>query len=629
MKRKSVSVNRHGKNRPGENLYQSSRTRYLRAFARARAMKFWRPRIWGKHLTVTATFAAALAIAPTAAHAQFPASFDLSTIDGTNGFVIQGIDPGDDSGTSVSGVGDFNGDGFDDVIIGAPYANFNNSSYLGASYVVFGGNSGPTSPLGVGALNGSNGFSINGVISDGFGGNSVSGAGDVNGDGFDDLIVGAVGADTNGNFATGQSYVVFGNNSGASSSFDLNTLNGTNGFAINGINSFDGSGRSVSGAGDFNGDGFDDLIIGASRADPSGNTSAGQSYVVFGNNSGFSPSLDLNTLNGTNGFAINGNNSGDQSGGSVSSAGDVNGDGFDDLIIGARFADPNGNSAAGQSYVVFGNSSGSSPSLNLSTLNGTNGFVINGSGALDLSGNSVSGAGDINGDGIDDVIIGNYPSSSVSDSYVVFGQITGFSSSLDLSTLNGANGFTLTGIPGSFTGVSVSGAGDVNGDGFDDLIIGASEAIDTITSLAGASYVVFGTNNGFSSSLDLSTLDGTNGFVLNGVNFDDRSGNSVSAAGDVNGDGIDDLIIGAYLGNRVLDQLSNASTGESYVVFGQAAVPSPLIGDVNQDGEVNFLDIAPFISILSSDGFLEEADINEDGVVDFLDIGPFIDVLSS
>ena len=629
MKRKSISVNRHGKNRPGENSYQSSRTRYLRAFARARAMKFWRPRIWGKHLTVTATFAAALAIAPTAAHAQFPASFDLSTIDGTNGFVIQGIDPGDDSGTSVSGVGDFNGDGFDDVIIGAPYANFNNSSYLGASYVVFGGNSGPTSPLGVGALNGSNGFSINGIISDGFGGNSVSGAGDVNGDGFDDLIVGAVGADTNGNFATGQSYVVFGNNSGASSSFDLNTLNGTNGFAINGINSFDGSGRSVSGAGDFNGDGFDDLIIGASRADPSGNTSAGQSYVVFGNNSGFSPSLDLNTLNGTNGFAINGNNSGDQSGGSVSSAGDVNGDGFDDLIIGARFADPNGNSAAGQSYVVFGNSSGSSPSLNLSTLNGTNGFVINGSGALDLSGNSVSGAGDINGDGIDDVIIGNYPSSSVSDSYVVFGQITGFSSSLDLSTLNGANGFTLTGIPGSFTGVSVSGAGDVNGDGFDDLIIGASEAIDTITSLAGASYVVFGTNNGFSSSLDLSTLDGTNGFVLNGVNFDDRSGNSVSAAGDVNGDGIDDLIIGAYLGNRVLDQLSNASTGESYVVFGQAAVPSPLIGDVNQDGEVNFLDIAPFISILSSDGFLEEADINEDGVVDFLDISPFIDVLSS
>ena len=629
MKRKSVTANRLGKNRPGENLYQSSRTRYLRAFARARAMKFWRPRIWGKHLTVTATFAAALAIAPTAAHAQFPASFDLSTIDGTNGFVIQGIDPGDDSGTSVSGVGDFNGDGFDDVIIGAPYANFNNSSYLGASYVVFGGNSGPTSPLGVGALNGSNGFSINGIISDGFGGNSVSGAGDVNGDGFDDLIVGAVGADTNGNFATGQSYVVFGNNSGASSSFDLNTLNGTNGFAINGINSFDGSGRSVSGAGDFNGDGFDDLIIGASRADPSGNTSAGQSYVVFGNNSGFSPSLDLNTLNGTNGFAINGNNSGDQSGGSVSSAGDVNGDGFDDLIIGARFADPNGNSAAGQSYVVFGNSSGSSPSLNLSTLNGTNGFVINGSGALDLSGNSVSGAGDINGDGIDDVIIGNYPSSSVSDSYVVFGQITGFSSSLDLSTLNGANGFTLTGIPGSFTGVSVSGAGDVNGDGFDDLIIGASEAIDTITSLAGASYVVFGTNNGFSSSLDLSTLDGTNGFVLNGVNFDDRSGNSVSAAGDVNGDGIDDLIIGAYLGNRVLDQLSNASTGESYVVFGQAAVPSPLIGDVNQDGEVNFLDIAPFISILSSDGFLEEADINEDGVVDFLDISPFIDVLSS
>ena len=248
----------------------------------------------------------------------------------------------------------------------------------------------------------------------------------------------------------------------------------------------------------------------------------------------------------------------------------------------------------------------------------------------DLSGHSVSAAGDVNGDGIDDLIIGNGRLSS-NDSYVVFGQISGFSPSLDLSTLDGTNGFEITGdVSDPFVGISVSGAGDVNGDGFDDLIIGSTYADNTQG--AGASYVVFGTNNGFSSSLDLNTLDGTNGFVINGINAVDRSGSSVSAAGDVNGDGIDDLIIGAYLANRVLPpevQLSNASTGESYVVFGRAAVPAPLIGDVNQDGEVNFLDIAPFISILSSDGFLEEADINEDGVVNFLDIGPFIDVLAS
>ncbi|WP_036532915.1 integrin alpha, partial [Neosynechococcus sphagnicola] len=105
-------------------------------------------------------------------------------------------------------------------------------------------------------------------------------------------------------------------------------------------------------------------------------------------------------------FFINGRTGGDASGHSVSSAGDINGDGIDDLIIGAVRADPNGKTNAGQSYVVFGTTSGFSSTLNLSTLNGSNGFVINGINASDFSGQSVSGAGDVNGDGIDDLIIG-------------------------------------------------------------------------------------------------------------------------------------------------------------------------------------------------------------------------------
>src|SRR4028119_1424130 len=139
--------------------------------------------------------------------------------------------------------------------------------------------------------------------------------------------------------------------------FNLSDLNGSNGFAINGIAAFDFSGFSVSSAGDVNGDGIDDLIIGAKYADPNGITNAGQSYVVFGSNSGFGAGLNLSTLNGSNGFAINGIAAGDSSGNSVSSAGDVNGDGFDDVIIGAISADPNGINRAGQSYVLFGQAS--------------------------------------------------------------------------------------------------------------------------------------------------------------------------------------------------------------------------------------------------------------------------------
>ena len=134
---------------------------------------------------------------------------------------------------------------------------------------------------------------------------------------------------------------------------NLSDLDGANGFVINGIDESDWCGVSVSSAGDINNDGYDDIIIGALGADPNGDIS-GESYVVFGKATGYSASLELSALDGTNGFVINGIDAYHYSGYSVSSAGDINNDGYDDIIIGAHEADPNG--ASGESYVVFGQS---------------------------------------------------------------------------------------------------------------------------------------------------------------------------------------------------------------------------------------------------------------------------------
>ncbi|MCP3856237.1 MAG: hypothetical protein GY698_16100, partial [Actinomycetia bacterium] len=150
----------------------------------------------------------------------------------------------------------------------------------------------------------------------------------------------------------------------------LSSLDGNNGFRLDGVTAGDHSGHSVSTAGDVNGDDIDDLLIGAPYAGPNGQRS-GSSYVVFGSST-FSSVIGLSTLNGTSGFRLDGVEAWDESGTSVSTAGDVNDDGFDDLLIGAPSAKQNED---GASYVVFGSSTFSSV-IGLSTLNGTSGFRL-------------------------------------------------------------------------------------------------------------------------------------------------------------------------------------------------------------------------------------------------------------
>lgn len=274
------------------------------------------------------------------------------------------------------------------------------------------------------ALSAAQGTTIFGARAGDNAGRSVSNAGDVNGDGFADMIIGA---DNAGTFHVttrtfvGESYLIFGS-ANLTATIDLASL-GSAGVRLIGSNTFDNSGHSVSGAGDVNGDGFDDLIIGAYNADGSANNKpdTGDSYLVFGSAT-LPPTINLGspTLNGVTFF---GSDTGDRTGVSVSDAGDVNGDGFADLIIWAPLASIAGslNTTAGESYIIFGGNVFTSSV----TLPGTDASeTITGTAAADII---VGGRGNdtLNGSGGPDVLIGGQGDDAFSVTSVNFKRVAG------------------------------------------------------------------------------------------------------------------------------------------------------------------------------------------------------------
>jgi len=527
-------------------------------------------------------------------------SIPLSIINGSNGFRLDGVAVQDVSGRPVSAAGDVNGDGFDDVIVAARFAD-PNGPVSGSSYVVFGQSSGFPAAIDLADLDGSNGFRVDGVAAYDGVDLSISGAGDVNGDGFDDVVIGAFGTDPNGN-RSGSSYLVFGQSSGFPAAINLSALDGDNGFRMDGVAANDFSGSSVSGAGDVNDDGFDDIVIGAPGADPNGNSS-GSSYVVFGHGGSFGATFDLADLDGANGFRLDGITAGDRMGNAVSGAGDINGDGVDDLLIGASNASPGGNTYSGSSFAVFGQATGFPATFSLASLDGGNGFRLDGVAATDYSGFSVTGAGDVNGDGIDDIMIGapyaDPAGSNSGSSYVVFGQDMGFPAVVDLGTLDGNSGFRLDGTAADdYSGFAVTTAGDFNGDGFDDLVVGAC-CTDFNDGGSGSSYLVFGKTTGFPASIGLASLDGNTGIRLDGVAGGDNSGYAVSGAGDVNGDGFGDVVVGAPFADP-----NGTNSGSSYVVFGGASVDL-VVGKTNGAGFVSANEPVTYTIVVENAGTVE------------------------
>jgi len=316
-------------------------------------------------------------------------------------------------GTSVDGLGDINGDLFEDIIIGAPAINKAFSKNLDQTFVVFGSATLPAN-FSLNTLSGKTGFTLMGENTLDAMGTSVSGTGDINMDGYADMIVGAPNYPSGDQ--TGRCYVIFGGK-GPFANINLADLTGKNGFSLTGMTKGDQTGRSVSGAGDVNKDGHEDLVFGA----PGYLTGQGRAFVVFGSSAAYPANINLAALNGTNGFPLDAQDVEDNVGSSVSGAGDVNQDGFDDFIIGAPGYDAG--HGFGRSYVVFG-SVGPWPGkgFGLGTLNGMNGFTLTGDVGDSLSGSAVSDAGDVNGDGASDVMIGAYAFiNSQGQGYVVFG----------------------------------------------------------------------------------------------------------------------------------------------------------------------------------------------------------------
>jgi len=395
-----------------------------------------------------------------------------------------GFAASDQFGYSVSSAGDVNGDGYKDIIIGAPF-NDAGGTNTGRAYIYFGGS----------IINSGVDLILTGLAAGDQFGFTVSTAGDVNGDGYSDVIVGAPLNDAIGSNA-GRAYVYFGGS----------IMNNTADVILSGAAANDQFGTSVSFAGDFNGDGFGDLIAGANLND-AGGSNAGRAYIYFGGS----------TMNNVVDLTLNGLAVSDQFGISVSTAGDINGDGYGDVIVGALFND-GGGSNAGRAYIYYG---GGSP-------DNTADLLLTGAAVGDQFGISVSTAGDVNGDGYSDVIAGanlnDATGTDAGSAYIYFGG----------STPDNTPDVNLSGVAGDRFGYSVSTAGDVNGDGYSDVIAGALQN-DAGGTDAGRSYIYFGGIN----------MENTADAILTGAAAGDQFGISVSTAGDMNGDGYSDIIAGA------------------------------------------------------------------------------------
>jgi|GEM_PF-1118169 len=464
--------------------------------------------------------------------------------------------------------GDINADGIPDLIVGASGYDITGTIPItdaGAVYVIF-GSVDLSQTLNLGDFGQNADIVFYGWLENSSAGHVVA-SGDLNGDGYADIVIGA------DNFynSVGAVYAVYGPiTETLTSSIYLSDTEQVD-LTIYGQDSGDHFGRAVA-VGDVNGDGIDDLIGGAYLADRPGGADSGRTYVFYGSEtlSGTirldQPPWDADVIiTGTNGSRL----------GRSLATGDVDGNGVDDLIIGAPFQAIAGPEGPGDVVLVYGSVNLSSTiDLQIDNITGQGlGLRVQGVNDNDAFGFFV-GSGNINGDrnpttptiGYDDVLVGAYLGSGRGIGYILYGgseittgmTITSGTWTVPISDFVNAAIFNAAD-PGDRLGRSVS-SGDVNADGYDDFVIGASHADPDGRSNAGEAYVFYGGTH-LSGTITISPTGNTDLTVL-GHRANDEAGRS-TAVGDLNGDGVPDLIVGSVM--------ANTGTGEVYVIWGPAA----------------------------------------------------------
>lgn len=490
-------------------------------------------------------------------------------------YLIRGSNGFDRMGKTVAEAGDVNGDGYPDIVVSSPNAFSVDGAggRRGEIYLIYGGPN-LSGNLVAEDIRGQTGTIVKVAGQGWWSGGTVTG-GDVNGDGYSDLLIGAAASEGTPEqpARTGMAYLVYGGPS-LPDVIDVHEPSGAS-VRLFGTDENDSTGATVAMIGDVNSDGFGDMAIASSYADGIANERhyAGEVHIVFGSDR-LPQTIDLGAES-AGVVRIIGQKRHEHFGSSIVKLGDVTGDSVDDLIIAAPFGDglEADTRSTGRAYVIAG-STNLPATIDLAdpTAPATVIYGVDISDGINLH---LESGGDLNGDGINDIVYGASRADSkqnrrvdAGEVYIIFGG-SPLPQSIDLNAL-GSDGVTILGVDdGDQAGRDVAIVGDVNGDGYADLAIGAPEANgpDESAMSTGEVYFVLG-RAAFPEMLDLRT-PGAADLLLFGSVARTRIGSQVSRAGDVDGDGLDDVLLG------LPDANSSAASwaynrGETHLIYGSS-----------------------------------------------------------